>query len=157
MATKIVMAQLSPTMEEGKLLEWKVAEGDTIEASDLLAEIETDKANMDIEALGGGVVLKILVQAGETVPVGALIGIIGEEGEDISSLLEEAAAAASGTPVEADTAEAETVESAPVESPPVAEEPVVGAASGGRAPPQPRRGIVGDGNREGVARGAPHG
>ncbi len=80
MATKIVMAQLSPTMEEGKLLEWKVAEGDTIEASDLLAEIETDKANMDIEALGGGVVLKILVQAGATVPVGALIGIIGEDG-----------------------------------------------------------------------------
>ena len=115
MATKIVMAQLSPTMEEGKLLEWKVAEGDTIEASDLLAEIETDKANMDIEALGGGVVLKILVQAGATVPVGALIGIIGEEGEDISSLLAEAEAAASGTPVEAE----------PVEAAPVEEEPVV--------------------------------
>ncbi len=105
MATKVVMAQLSPTMEEGKLLEWKVAEGDTIEPSDLLAEIETDKANMDIEALGGGVVLKILVQAGETVPVGALIGIIGEEGEDISALLAEAEAAASGTPVEAPPAE----------------------------------------------------
>ena len=101
MATKIVMAQLSPTMEEGKLLEWKVAEGDTVEPSDLLAEIETDKANMDIEALGGGVVLKILVQAGETMPVGALIGIIGEEGEDISALLAEAEAAASGMPVEA--------------------------------------------------------
>ena len=101
MATKVVMAQLSPTMEEGKLLEWKVAEGDTVEPSDLLAEIETDKANMDIEALGGGVVLKILVQAGETMPVGALIGIIGEEGEDISALLAEAEAAASGRPVEA--------------------------------------------------------
>ena len=132
MATKIVMAQLSPTMEEGKLLEWKVAEGDTIEASDLLAEIETDKANMDIEALGGGVVLKILVQAGETVPVGALIGIIGEEGEDISSLLAEAEAAASGTPVEA-----ETVESAPVESPPVAEEPVVPPAPPATPPDAP--------------------
>lgn len=101
MATKVVMAQLSPTMEEGKLLEWKVAEGDTVEPGDLLAEIETDKANMDIEALGGGVVLKILVQAGETMPVGALIGIIGEEGEDISALLAEAEAAASGKPVEA--------------------------------------------------------
>jgi pyruvate dehydrogenase E2 component (dihydrolipoamide acetyltransferase) len=105
MATKVVMAQLSPTMEEGKLLEWKVAEGDTVEASDLLAEIETDKANMDIEALGGGVVLKILVGEGETVPVGALIGIIGEEGEDISALLAEAEAAAAGTPVEAPPAE----------------------------------------------------
>ena len=118
MPTKIVMAQLSPTMEEGKLLEWKVAEGDTVEASDLLAEIETDKANMDIEALGGGVVLKILVQAGETVPVGALIGIIGQEGEDISALLAEAEAAASGTPVEAEVAEV-------AEAAPVVEEPVV--------------------------------
>ncbi len=134
MATKVVMAQLSPTMEEGKLLEWKVAEGDTIEASDLLAEIETDKANMDIEALGGGVVLKILVQAGETVPVGALIGIIGEEGEDISALLAEAEAAASGTPVEAPPAQdASAVEEvvvppapppAPV-APPAAVEPAV--------------------------------
>jgi pyruvate dehydrogenase E2 component (dihydrolipoamide acetyltransferase) len=99
MATKVVMAQLSPTMEEGKLLEWKVAEGDRVEASDLLAEIETDKANMDIEAMGGGVVLKILVQEGETVPVGALIGIVGEEGEDISALLAEAEVAATGSPV----------------------------------------------------------
>ena len=132
MATKIVMAQLSPTMEEGKLLEWKVAEGDTIEASDLLAEIETDKANMDIEALGGGVVLKILVQAGATVPVGALIGIIGEEGEDISSLLAEAEAAASGTPVEAEPAE-----TAPVESTPAAEEAVVPPAPPATPPSVP--------------------
>ncbi|MDP2470557.1 MAG: dihydrolipoamide acetyltransferase family protein [Candidatus Palauibacterales bacterium] len=124
MATKVVMAQLSPTMEEGKLLEWKVAEGDRVEASDLLAEIETDKANMDIEALGGGVVLKILVEEGQTVPVGALIGIIGEEGEDISALLEEAAAAASvasgavepGFPEEADA----VVPPAPPEAPPPA-------------------------------------
>ena len=132
MATKIVMAQLSPTMEEGKLLEWKVAEGDTIEASDLLAEIETDKANMDIEALGGGVVLKILVPAGATVPVGALIGIIGEEGEDISSLLAEAEAAASGTPVEA-----EPMEAAPVESTPAAEEAVVPPAPPATPPSVP--------------------
>jgi pyruvate dehydrogenase E2 component (dihydrolipoamide acetyltransferase) len=123
MATKVVMAQLSPTMEEGKLLEWKVAEGDTVEPSDLLAEIETDKANMDIEALGGGVVLKILVQAGETMPVGALIGIIGEEGEDISALLAEAEAAASGMPVEAP----------PTQHVPVLEEVVVPPA-----PPAPK-------------------
>jgi pyruvate dehydrogenase E2 component (dihydrolipoamide acetyltransferase) len=134
MATKVVMAQLSPTMEEGKLLEWKVAEGDTIEASDLLAEIETDKANMDIEALGGGVVLKILVQAGETVPVGALIGIIGEEGEDISALLAEADAAASGTPVEVPPAEdASAVEEVVVPpAPPATVEEVV-------VPPAPVR------------------
>ncbi len=143
MATKVVMAQLSPTMEEGKLLEWKVAEGDVIEASDLLAEIETDKANMDIEALGGGVVLKILVQAGETVPVGALIGIIGEEGEDISALLAEAEAAASGTPLEAPPAEdASAVEEvvvppAPPAAPPPAPEPV--ASGRVKASPVARR------------------
>ncbi len=140
MATKVVMAQLSPTMEEGKLLEWKVAEGDTIEASDLLAEIETDKANMDIEALGGGVVLKILVQAGETVPVGALIGIIGEEGEDISALLAEAEAAASGTPVEAPPAEdMSAVEEVIVPPAPLAavEEVIVPPAPPAAPPPAP--------------------
>ncbi|MBK5099294.1 MAG: dihydrolipoamide acyltransferase, partial [Gemmatimonadetes bacterium] len=92
MATKIVMAQLSPTMEEGRLLEWKVQEGDRVEPSDVLAEIETDKANMDIEALKGGVVRKIVVEAGATVPVGSIIGIIGEPDEDISALLAEAEA-----------------------------------------------------------------
>jgi pyruvate dehydrogenase E2 component (dihydrolipoamide acetyltransferase) len=98
MATKVVMAQLSPTMEEGRLLEWKVKEGDRVEASDLLAEIETDKANMDIEALKGGVVRKLLVEPGATVPVGAIIGILGEPDEDISELLAEAEASLSGTP-----------------------------------------------------------
>jgi pyruvate dehydrogenase E2 component (dihydrolipoamide acetyltransferase) len=98
MATKVVMAQLSPTMEEGRLLEWKVKEGDRVEPSDILAEIETDKANMDIEALKGGVVRKILVEAGATVPVGAIIGILGEPDEDISELLAEAEASLSGTP-----------------------------------------------------------
>ncbi|MGW8282114.1 MAG: pyruvate dehydrogenase complex dihydrolipoamide acetyltransferase [Gemmatimonadota bacterium] len=98
MATKVVMAQLSPTMEEGRLLEWKVKEGDRVEPSDVLAEIETDKANMDIEALKGGVVRKILVEAGATVPVGAIIGIVGEPDEDISALLAEAEASISGTP-----------------------------------------------------------
>jgi len=92
------MAQLSPTMEEGRLLEWQVKEGDRVEPSDVLAEIETDKANMDIEALKGGVVRKILVEAGATVPVGAIIGIVGEPDEDISELLAEAEASISGTP-----------------------------------------------------------
>ena len=120
MATKIVMAQLSPTMEEGRLLEWKVQEGDRVEPSDLLAEIETDKANMDIEALKGGVVLKIVVEAGTTVPVGAIIGIIGEPDEDISALLAEAEASMAGTPPVADAEPAEEMS---------AEEPASPAAS----------------------------
>jgi pyruvate dehydrogenase E2 component (dihydrolipoamide acetyltransferase) len=141
MAPKVVMAQLSPTMEEGKLLEWKVAVGDTVEASDLLAEIETDKANMDIEALGGGVVLRILVGEGETVPVGALIGIIGEEGEDIAALLAEAEAAASGTPVEAPAADEGVLEEdtvvppAPPAAPPAAPKTVAPAPTAPASPP----------------------
>jgi pyruvate dehydrogenase E2 component (dihydrolipoamide acetyltransferase) len=86
------MAQLSPTMEEGKLIEWKVSEGDTVAQGDIVAEIETDKANMDVEAMGAGVLRKILVEAGATVPVGTLIGIIAEPDEEIESLLKEAPA-----------------------------------------------------------------
>jgi len=123
MATKVVMAQLSPTMEEGRLLEWKVKEGDRVEPSDILAEIETDKANMDIEALKGGVVRSILVEAGATVPVGAIIGILGEPDEDISDLLAEAEASLSGTPPVED-AEPEAVaagEPEPAAGPPPSE------------------------------------
>ena len=97
MATKIVMAQLSPTMEEGKLLEWKLQEGDAVEAGDVLAEIETDKANMDVESLGSGVLRKIIVQAGATVPVGVLIGVVAEPDEDISSILAAAEAPPAAT------------------------------------------------------------
>ncbi len=113
MATKIVMAQLSPTMEEGRLIEWKVQEGDRVEPSDVLAEIETDKANMDIEALKGGVIRKIVVEAGATVPVGAIIGIIAEPDEDISELLAEAEATMTGTPPVADTEETPEEEDVP--------------------------------------------
>ena len=92
MATRVVMAQLSPTMEEGKLVEWKVGEGDAVAQGDVVAEIETDKANMEVEALGGGVLRKIVVGEGETVPVGALIGVIAEPDEDIEAILAEAGA-----------------------------------------------------------------
>jgi pyruvate dehydrogenase E2 component (dihydrolipoamide acetyltransferase) len=104
------MAQLSPTMEEGKLVEWKVAEGDQVEAGDILAEVETDKANMDIEALQGGVVRALLATAGDVVAVGALIGVIAEADEDISALL--AAAPAPG-PARAEEPPAEPEAAAP--------------------------------------------
>ena len=87
MATKVVMAQLSPTMEEGKLLDWKVSEGDRVEQGDVVAEIETDKANMDVESLGAGVLRKIVVEVGQSAPVGTLIGIIAADDEDIEDLL----------------------------------------------------------------------
>ncbi|WP_420632937.1 pyruvate dehydrogenase complex dihydrolipoamide acetyltransferase [Candidatus Palauibacter sp.] len=126
MATKVVMAQLSPTMEEGKLIGWKVAEGDTISQGDVVAEIETDKANMDVEALGGGVLRKIVVEAGATVPVGALIGVIAAPDEEIDDLLAEAAeeAASAGAPTP-EPAHEEPV--APAEDP--APAPAAGTAS----------------------------
>jgi len=103
MATKVVMAQLSPTMEEGKLLEWRLSEGDPVSQGDIVAEIETDKANMEVEALGGGILRKILVQPGQTVPVGALIGVIAGPDEEIDDLI--ASAAKASLPAAAPTEE----------------------------------------------------
>ena len=94
MITKVVLAKLSPTMEEGTIVKWSKKEGDPIKVGDVLAEIETDKANMEMEALGNGVLRTVLVPAGGKAPVGALIGVIAEPGEDISAMLAEAAAAA---------------------------------------------------------------
>jgi pyruvate dehydrogenase E2 component (dihydrolipoamide acetyltransferase) len=94
MITKVVLAKLSPTMEEGTIVKWSKKEGDPIKVGDVLAEIETDKANMEMEALGAGVLRTVLVPAGGKAPVGALIGVIADPGEDISAMLAEAAAAA---------------------------------------------------------------
>ena len=87
MATKVLMEALSPTMEEGRLVEWKKQEGDTVAPGDVLAEVETDKAVMDLVARVGGTLLKQVIAAGATVPVTALVGVIGKTGEDISGLV----------------------------------------------------------------------
>src|SRR5262245_66100833 len=92
MISKVVLAKLSPTMEEGTIVKWSKKEGDPVKQGDVLAEIETDKANMEMEALGGGVLRKILVPAGGKAPVGALIGVIAEPNEDLSAMLAQAAA-----------------------------------------------------------------
>jgi pyruvate dehydrogenase E2 component (dihydrolipoamide acetyltransferase) len=83
MATKVVMEALSPTMEEGRLVEWKKNEGDAVAAGDVLAEVETDKAVMELVARSAGVLLKQLVAAGATVPVSEPVGWIGEKGESV--------------------------------------------------------------------------
>lgn len=83
MAIKITMPALSPTMEKGTLAKWLVKEGDSIESGDVIAEIETDKATMEVEAVDEGVIAKIVVAEGtDDVPVGELIAIVAEEGED---------------------------------------------------------------------------
>ncbi len=87
MATKVLMEALSPTMEEGRLVEWKKQEGDAVAAGEVLAEVETDKAVMDLTARAAGVLLKQAIAAGTTVPVGQVVGVIGAKGEDIAALL----------------------------------------------------------------------
>ncbi|MBK0397716.1 pyruvate dehydrogenase complex dihydrolipoamide acetyltransferase [Limibaculum sp. M0105] len=87
MTIDILMPALSPTMEEGKLAKWNVKEGDTISSGDVIAEIETDKATMEVEAVDEGVVGKIMVEEGtEGVKVNAVIAVLLEEGEDASSI-----------------------------------------------------------------------
>ncbi len=91
MAEKFLMPKLSPTMEEGQISRWVKNEGDAYEANETLAEVDTDKATMEMTALQGGTLLKILKQAGETAALGEAIAITGKEGEDISGLLSEVA------------------------------------------------------------------
>jgi pyruvate dehydrogenase E2 component (dihydrolipoamide acetyltransferase) len=87
MAIEILMPALSPTMEEGTLAKWHVKTGDTVESGDVIAEIETDKATMEVEAVDEGTVGKILVEEGtEGVKVNAVIAMLLEEGEDESAL-----------------------------------------------------------------------
>lgn len=83
------MPKLSPTMEEGQIARWVKNEGDAFEANETLAEVDTDKATMEMTALSGGTLLKILKPAGDTAALGEAIAIIGQKGEDISALLDE--------------------------------------------------------------------
>ncbi|MGJ4747140.1 pyruvate dehydrogenase complex dihydrolipoamide acetyltransferase [Leptospira sp. SA-E8] len=84
------MTQLSPTMSEGVLVKWLKKKGDSVAIGEILAEVETDKAVMEMEAFDSGVILEILAQEGAKLPVGAPVAIIGKAGEDIASLLSEA-------------------------------------------------------------------
>src|SRR4051794_41691871 len=80
MTTKVVMEALSPTMEEGRLVEWKKQEGEPVAVGDVLAEVETDKAVMELVARAGGTLLKHIVEAGATVPVSEPVAGIGGPG-----------------------------------------------------------------------------
>lgn len=127
MPIDILMPALSPTMEEGNLAKWLVKEGDTVSSGDVLAEIETDKATMEVESIEEGVIGKIFVEEGtEGVKVNARIAVILEEGEDASSISDDAAPAkATEKPSEqqekAEPAQAETKPaSAPAKAGPAA-------------------------------------
>jgi pyruvate dehydrogenase E2 component (dihydrolipoamide acetyltransferase) len=89
MAEKFLMPKLSPTMEEGQIARWVKKEGESFDANETLAEVDTDKATMEMTALTGGTLLKILKDEGETAALGEAIAITGNKGEDISALLSE--------------------------------------------------------------------
>lgn len=150
MPINVLMPALSPTMTEGNVASWLKNEGDQIAPGDLLCEIETDKATMEVEAVDEGTLGKIVVPAGtEGIPVNAIIGVILEEGEDASALdgLELAApAAAPAAPAPAEAPQAAPVAAMPAPSAPVAPAAPIAqaapvAAAGGRvlASPLARR------------------
>jgi len=101
MITKVIMPKLSDAMETGKVIKWIKKEGDSVRGGDVIAEVETDKANVEIEAFGSGVLRKIIVGEGGQVPVGDLIGVIAEPSDDISTLAVSAPAAATPAPAKA--------------------------------------------------------
>src|SRR5690349_25049830 len=102
MPIELKMPALSPTMEEGTLAKWLVKEGDEVKSGDILAEIETDKATMEFEAVDEGKIAKILVAEGtDGVKVGAPIAILAGEGEDVSAAPAAAAPKADTSPGQA--------------------------------------------------------
>jgi pyruvate dehydrogenase E2 component (dihydrolipoamide acetyltransferase) len=145
MATKVIMPKLSPTMEEGQIARWLKKEGDKVAMGEPLAEIDTDKATMEMQALANGVLRKILIGEGESAPLGQLIAVIGDANEDIASLLAEAPpAAATPAPAKKEDAPAPAQEAPP---PPPAQQP---------APPQAQvaaagAGTVGNGRQAATA------
>ena len=134
MATQVIMPKLSPTMEEGQLSRWLKKEGDQVSMGEPLAEIDTDKATMEMQALTNGVLRKILIQEGESAPLGQMIAIIGEPDEDISALTNQAPAAK--------PAEAATPDQAPA---PAAEQPQEPVTPVNAEPPAPAPSPQGNG------------
>jgi pyruvate dehydrogenase E2 component (dihydrolipoamide acetyltransferase) len=120
MPINITMPALSPTMEEGNLAKWLVKEGYKVKSGDVIAEIETDKATMEVEAVDEGTVAKIVVPAGtEGVKVNALIAVLAEEGEDVAT----AAKGGNGAAAPASAAKAEEAPAAPESAPAAAPAP----------------------------------
>ena len=140
MATKVFMEALSPTMEEGRLVKWLKNEGDAIKSGDVLAEVETDKAIMELVARGDGILRKRLLAEGGTAPVSSLIGVIAAADENIDALVGGAAggdspakdAAEGGAPVK-DGAEVPRAATADTK----AAQPPADAAAAATAPAEP--------------------
>ncbi len=116
MATTVVMEALSPTMEEGRLVKWSKKEGDQVKTGDTLAEVETDKAVMELVARADGALIKVVVQEGQTVPVGNVVAYIGAVGERVDGASSSQPSAVSRQP--AAPAPAQATAPAPAPKPP---------------------------------------
>jgi pyruvate dehydrogenase E2 component (dihydrolipoamide acetyltransferase) len=116
MITKVIMPKLSDAMETGKVIKWLKKEGEAVKGGDVLVEVETDKANVEVEAFGSGVLRKILIAEGSQVPVGDLIGVIADPTDDISSVAATPARPAPAAPAPA-AAAAPAPRPAPVAAP----------------------------------------
>ena len=146
MATKVHMEALSPTMEEGQLVQWLRSEGDQVASGDVLAEIETDKATMELVARGDGVLRKIFVGAGGVAPVGSVIAVIAGKDEDISSIQGPAGGAATAVAAKPPR-EAVRAEAAPAAVPARAGSAPTGRPSTPAAPAPAAVEAVGNGGR----------
>jgi pyruvate dehydrogenase E2 component (dihydrolipoamide acetyltransferase) len=136
MATKVHMEALSPTMEEGQIVRWLKSEGDSVVNGDILAEIETDKATMELVARGDGILRAVLLQEGGTAPVGDVIAVIAAEDEDIGDLAGGAGSDLTEAPTQAPgpAQPASEAPSAP-SGPPAAAGPAPETAAEAAAPP----------------------
>jgi pyruvate dehydrogenase E2 component (dihydrolipoamide acetyltransferase) len=149
------MEALSPTMEEGRLVEWKKQEGEPVAVGDVLAEVETDKAVMELVARTGGTLLKHIVEAGATVPVSEPVAVIGEPGEDIGGRAAQGSKAREPIPGnQSPEKEAQATQPSPGQNRPVSMPPAAPAstATEASARPQPAPVREGNGARSGAQR-----
>lgn len=126
MAFEITMPKLSDTMTEGSFISWRKSVGDRIERGDILAEVETDKAVMELEAFAAGILIKVMAKEGETVPVGTVLGLIGEPQElpaEPQGKTTEVAAGAAATVVVPEPPAAPPAPEAPLQAAPAAAAP----------------------------------
>src|SRR5215831_12374302 len=138
MPINIFMPALSPTMEKGNLAKWLKKEGDPIKAGDILAEIETDKATMEYEAVDDGVLAKIVVPEGATdVPVNQLIAVLAGEGEDVKAAAAGAGKGAAPKAAAAQPAQQAAPAGAPAAAPAPAQKPAAPPPAATVRPPTP--------------------
>jgi pyruvate dehydrogenase E2 component (dihydrolipoamide acetyltransferase) len=136
MATKVVMEALSPTMEEGRLVKWLKNEGDDIKSGEVLAEVETDKAIMELVARGDGILRKRLAKEGDASPVGTLLAVIAPADENIDQIIAQAGGGSSAAPATA-TATPATAQQSEGETSTPPQEQSQGGVAAPPAPPAP--------------------